>query len=352
VSGEGFRTQDLEAIQKMRVLAGKQNRDAPMVVADSIPGPARLQVRHLRLMLAIGSSGSITRAARSLNLSQSALSHQLIDLERDLGVSLFDRIGRRMVATAAGDRLLAAARSILPDMSDVETKIMAAPKTAQRRVRLTASCFTYYGWLAPALAGFDAKEPTGHVELVLEATRREFDALHDGDVDGAIISQVPPRGNFRSIDLFDDDLVAVMSPRHARAVPSKHASQSLRWKDLSDEVIFTHEIPDRDVDELRAALEDGKNNSAGGKPKSPSFKIRKTQLTESILELAKAGVGIGIMARNNLAPFWPDQRLVVAQPRPRVRRSYRMIWRKGNARELLMEQLANHIMSFISQRKS
>jgi len=106
------------------------DRDAPMVVADSIPGPARLQVRHLRLMLAIGSSGSITRAARSLNLSQSALSHQLIDLERDLGVSLFDRIGRRMVATAAGDRLLAAARSILPDMSDVETKIMAS-----RRVR-------------------------------------------------------------------------------------------------------------------------------------------------------------------------------------------------------------------------
>ena len=61
-----------------------------------------LEVRHLKLIQAIAREGSVTRAAPSLNLSQSALSHQLLNLERDLGAKLFDRVGKRMVPTHAG----------------------------------------------------------------------------------------------------------------------------------------------------------------------------------------------------------------------------------------------------------
>ena len=64
-----------------------------------------LEVRHLRLVSTIADCGSLTRAGERLHLTQSALSHQLRDIEGRLGTKLFDRLNRRMVATPAGRAL-------------------------------------------------------------------------------------------------------------------------------------------------------------------------------------------------------------------------------------------------------
>src|SRR3954471_22379246 len=80
----------------------------------------RIELRHLRLVCAIGAEGSVTRAAGRLHLSQSAVSHQLLDLERDLETRLFDRVGKRMVATAAGARMVAAAGHLLDQLAELE----------------------------------------------------------------------------------------------------------------------------------------------------------------------------------------------------------------------------------------
>src|SRR5262245_5063807 len=85
--------------------------------------PFQLDLRHLRLVDAIASSGTLTRAAAVLNLTQSALSHQLRDIEERLGTVLFSRETRRMALTPAGERLLSAAKAVIEEIADAERDI-------------------------------------------------------------------------------------------------------------------------------------------------------------------------------------------------------------------------------------
>src|SRR6476659_1472156 len=82
-----------------------------------------LEVRHLRLVDAVAGCGSLTRAGDELHLTQSALSHQLRDIESRLGTPLFLRVGKRLVLTAAGERLLASARDVLQQLARAEDDI-------------------------------------------------------------------------------------------------------------------------------------------------------------------------------------------------------------------------------------
>ena len=80
-----------------------------------------IEIRHLRMVAAVAASGSVTRAASELHLTQSAVSHQLRDIEERLGTPLFLRVGKRMVPTAAGERVLATARRVLDEITRPKT---------------------------------------------------------------------------------------------------------------------------------------------------------------------------------------------------------------------------------------
>ena len=79
-----------------------------------------LESRHLQTVLAVADTGSLTAAAKRLHLTLSAVSHQLRELESLFGVALFDRKARPVKTTAAGERLLACARPVLPLLAQAE----------------------------------------------------------------------------------------------------------------------------------------------------------------------------------------------------------------------------------------
>ena len=87
----------------------------------TVPLP-QIEVRHLALVTEIADTGSVTRAAERLHLTQSALSHQLRDIESRLATPLFLRLGRRMVLTPAGERVLSSARRVLDDLARTEAR--------------------------------------------------------------------------------------------------------------------------------------------------------------------------------------------------------------------------------------
>src|SRR5262249_58386983 len=107
----------------------------------------KLEIRHLRLLAAVAQTGSVTEAGKRLHVTQSALSHQLRDAEEKLGAALFLRLGKKMVLTPAGEKLLVSARRVLEELGNTEAQIEGLNGGTKGVIRLSTECYTCYHWL-------------------------------------------------------------------------------------------------------------------------------------------------------------------------------------------------------------
>src|SRR3954469_5498067 len=173
-----------------------------------------LKVRHLRLVAAVAEVGSLTRAGDRLHLTQSALSHQLRDIESRLGAPLFLRVGKRLVLTPAGERLLASAHDILERLERAEHDIRRMGEEHAGVLRITTECYTCYHWLPPLLMRYRRKFPRVEVRIDVEATRRPIEMLLAGKIDMAIVSSPITDRRLVSKKVFRDEVVLIASRHH------------------------------------------------------------------------------------------------------------------------------------------
>lgn len=269
---------------------------------------ARLEVRHLRLVAAIAEEGSVTEAGKRLHLTQSALSHQLRDAEEKLGASLFLRLGKKMVLTPAGDKLLTCALRVLHELQNAEMEIAGLNGGTRGVVRLCTGCYTCYHWLPALLKTFHKKYSKVEVSIEAEATRRPAEALLEGKLDIAIMVFPPQNKAFRLTPMFKDELVLVMSPSH-RLAALEHVSPC----DLAEETVLIY--PPREESTLLQEV----LRPAGVKPK----RVIEAPLTEAIIEMAAADTGIGFLARWAIAPHLESGRLAA---RPVSSRGFHRHW--------------------------
>ncbi|HUQ81060.1 MAG TPA: LysR family transcriptional regulator, partial [Gemmatimonadaceae bacterium] len=103
-----------------------------------------LETRELRMLVAIADEGTVTRAATRLNVSQPALSHALRALERRVGIALFERQSRGLVATEAGERLLRTARTVMREIERARLDIAGGAIGRGELLRLSTECYTAY----------------------------------------------------------------------------------------------------------------------------------------------------------------------------------------------------------------
>jgi len=269
-----------------------------------------LEVRHLRLVVAIAETGNVTRAAQRLNLTQSGLSHQLREIEGRLGVPLFLRTGKRMELAVAGRRVLSIAQSFLKALDTVENEIIAeAHEGPEGSVRIATECYTCYHWLPKVLTAFRRAHARIKIEIVPQATRRPLRALANGDLDVAIVTQKRASKRFQYATLFRDEFVVIAPPDHPIAsLPFASA------RDLADEPIVLYDMPDDHSTLISEIL-----YAAGLKP-GPVIRV---QLTEAVIELVKAGFGISAMAQWAAAPHIDSGALVAI---PLGKRGYQREW--------------------------
>ncbi|HYB53393.1 MAG TPA: LysR family transcriptional regulator, partial [Thermoanaerobaculia bacterium] len=147
-----------------------------------------LEIRHLKLLIAVCEEGSLTGAASRLHLTPSALSHQLREAEKALSRPLFHREARRMRLTSAGERLRRSAEAVLAELEAAARDIRETDRQPEGLVRIATECNTCYHWLPAALDAFQCRYPAVDVEVVVEATREPVPALLDGRIDVGIVS--------------------------------------------------------------------------------------------------------------------------------------------------------------------
>jgi LysR family transcriptional regulator, cyn operon transcriptional activator len=190
-----------------------------------------MKFAHLRTFVAIVDNGGFARAAAQLNLTQSAASRQIGALEAELGVTLFDRIGRRVRLTSEGEDLLRHCRRALAEVESVSERARAL-KTGQAvgLLRVGATPQVIETLLAEFLVRYRQRRPGIEVHLIEDGGARLPNRLERGDVHLSIMAVA--KGDFSGKLLYPIYVLAVLPEKHRfsrRAV--------LEVADLADESV-------------------------------------------------------------------------------------------------------------------
>jgi len=248
-----------------------------------------MEIRHLRLVRTLAAEGTLTAAGKRLYLSQSALSHQLREIEDEFGIRLFDRCNRRMVLTPAGERVLGAADIVLGEIDDVRDEITRMVSGESGILRVTACRYTGFHWLPTVLTHFKKRFPRVEVRIDHPDAQDPAEQLRSGAVDLAIVNAKNNGHGVAYLKLFDDEMVAIVREDHQWTTRSFVSA-----KHFSDEHLIGYDIPFDEVIFNQQML-----RPAGVKPKS----LLKLPTTDAIIEMVKAGMGVAAMNLWSVRPY-------------------------------------------------
>ncbi len=239
---------------------------------------SQVELRHLRTLVALRDTGSLVEAAERVFLTQSALSHQLKDLETRLGCSLFIRKTRPVRFTTSGQRLLKLADEVLPLVHGAEQDLARLAGGEAGRIFMAIECHSCFEWLLPAIDRY--REAWSDVELDIASGFHfaPLPALGRGDLDLVITA-----------DPIDDPGLAYLplfSYEAQLAVGRDHRLADRPWiepEDLTQETLISYPVDRERLDIFKQFLD-----PAGVEP----GRIRNAELTTMMVQLVASGRGV------------------------------------------------------------
>lgn len=180
-----------------------------------------MTLEQLRVFAAVAQHQHMTRGAEALNLAQSAASHAIATLEARYGARLFDRVGRRIALTEAGQALLVDARAILAQVERTETALRAFGSLDRGVLTVRASQTIASYWLPRHLVAFRRVYPGIEVRLAIGNTADVVEAVGTGAAELGFVEGVVAGERFDSAGVAQDQLVVVVGPEHPWAAGTK-----------------------------------------------------------------------------------------------------------------------------------
>lgn len=173
-----------------------------------------LDSRQLRAFRVLARTGSFTQTARELHITQSGISHSMNALEADIGCSLLDRLGKKVVLTQAGEHLLQHTEKILQEMSLARESLARLGKWGHGRLRLGASTTACQHIIPPVLREFKESFPDHAISLEPGDTPQLVASLLRQQIDLALTLETEKEQKLESHPLFTDELHFVVSALH------------------------------------------------------------------------------------------------------------------------------------------
>lgn len=240
-----------------------------------------LELRHLRTIRAIHEAGGLARAAAVLNITQSALSHQVKGLEDQAGVELFVRRSKPLKLSAAGMRMLRAAERILPEVAALDEEFRALRSGRTGRLHIAIECHACFDWLFPVLEGFRLAWPEVDVDIRPGLAFDAMSALMREEVDLVISSDPEVLPGIIFNPLFDYAPTFVAARQNPLA-----AKDFIEAEDFRDQVLITYPVDRTRLDVFSTLL-----TPAKVEPRA----IRQVELTAVILMLVASDRGVAVL---------------------------------------------------------
>jgi LysR family transcriptional regulator for metE and metH len=258
---------------------------------------SNVEIRHLRTLVALRETGSLVEASERVFLTQSALSHQIKELEGRVGCPLFLRKTRPVRFTSAGNRLLELADEVLPRLHNAEIDLQRLAGGETGRIIMAIECHSCFEWLLPAIDAY--RDQWSDVELDISSGFHfaPLPALARGDLDLVITADPVDEPGIHYFPLF--------SYEAQLAVSKTHALVNKAWaepKDLADQVVITYP-----VDQDRLDLFTGFLRPAGVEPE----RVRHAELTTMIVQLVASGRGVTCLPNWALFEYLQNEYVVV-----------------------------------------
>jgi LysR family hydrogen peroxide-inducible transcriptional activator len=176
-----------------------------------------MELDQLRYFVAVARAGTFTRAAEQEGVTQPSLSQQVRKLENSLGMPLFERRGRSVRLTQAGERLLPQARTLLRQAADARQSLSDLTNRVSGRLAVGAIPTIMPYWLAPQISDFQSRYREVEVRLVENITARLIEGLQTGDLDVAVLSLPVAVPDVICSELFREDLLFLLPRAHPLA---------------------------------------------------------------------------------------------------------------------------------------
>lgn len=240
-----------------------------------------IEFRHLRTIKAIHQAGGLARAADLMNITQSALSHQIKGLEDQTGVPLFVRRSKPLKLSPAGQRLLKLADQVLPQVEALQDEFIGLRSGNAGRMHIAIECHACFEWLFPVLEQF--RHSWGDIDVDIRPGLA-FDALPAllrEEVDLVVSSDPEDLPGVKFVELFDYKAVFVAASTHPLA-----AKPFVEAEDFRGETLITYPVERARLDVFSQLLIPAKVEPAS---------VRQVELTAVILLLVASNRGVSVL---------------------------------------------------------
>lgn len=293
-----------------------------------------MEIRHLQLVKTVSEEGSLTNAAKKLHLSQSALSHQLRDLEEELNVSVFNRVNKKLLLTQAGQIILESSKNILNELNGTKREISKLVDGEVGTIRLSTQCYTCYHWLPSIMKAFKKQYPNIEIEIKAKNEIATVNNLLKGELDIALVYGQIKDPNIRYVHFLDDEMVVVFSSDHAFSkkeviLPSDFKKQTLITHTKDFESSLLHQKVLKRYDILPA-------------------NISYVQLTGAALEMVKVNLGITVMPRWVVSSYLKHGQL---KHRPLTRNRLVRKWKIATLKDIRMPSYIEYFIELLRSKE-
>lgn len=257
-----------------------------------------LELRHLKTVVALAETGNLSKAAKRVNLSQPAVSHQMRGIEEFYDIELFERKSDPLKLTAAGQLLMELAYDITKRIQNGERDLARIAQGQAGELRIAVECHSCFDWLMPSMDAFREHWPQVELDLVSGFHADPVGLLEEDRADLVIVSHAQKRSGVNFHPLFAYEVLALVSRHHPLA-----RKPYLTAGDFKSETLVTYPIPDDRLDLVREVLNPAKVNP----------ERRKTELTVAILQLVASGRGVAALPGWTVQPFL-DRKYIIGKP--------------------------------------